>query len=156
MSAELATHETTNQKWGIAVPYIETHRTVIAPSDCDHLGHMNVSRYFAAVSDGMFTLQTALGLTPQDVREGRRLSFAVVHAESEFKSEVAAGEAVFLESGVRELGTKSAVFQHRLMRLEDTGLVFETNFRCALLDLGTRRAVEIPDDVRAKAEAYMV
>ena len=61
-----------------------------------------------------------------------------------------------MESGVKELGTKCAVFQHRLIRIEDLGLTFETNFRCALLDHRTRRAVEIPDDVRAKAKAHMV
>ena len=138
------------------MPFIETFRAVVAPSDCDHLGHMNVSRYFAAVSDGMFALQTALGLGPKDVREGRRLSFAVVRAESEFKSEIAPGEVVLLESGIEELRTKSAVFQHRLIRLEDRGITFETVFRCALLDLENRRAVEIPDDVRAKAKAYLI
>ena len=138
------------------MPFIETYRAVVAPSDCDHLGHMNVSRYFTALGDGTFTFQTLLGLRPKDLRGGRRLSFAVVHAESDFKAEVAAGEAVYLESGVKELGTKSAVFHHRLIRLEDRGLTFETNFRCALLDLGTRRAVEIPEDVRKKAQAFMI
>ncbi len=138
------------------MPFIETFRSVVAPSDCDHLGHMNVSRYFGAVSDGMFALQTALGLGPKDVREGRRLSFAVVRAESDFKSEVSAGEVVYLESGIEELGTKSAMFRHRLIRLEDRGVTFETLFRCALLDLESRRAAEIPDDVRAKAKAYLI
>ncbi len=95
---------------GIAVPFVETYRSVVAPSDCDHLGHMNVASYFAAVGDGTFAIQTALGLGPKDLREGRRLSFAVVHAKSDFIAEVAAGEVIYLESGVKELGTKSAVF----------------------------------------------
>ena len=34
--------------------FVETYRATVAPSDCDHLGHMNVKHYFAAVSDGMF------------------------------------------------------------------------------------------------------
>ena len=138
------------------MPFIETYRAVIAPSDCDHLGHMNVARYFAAAGDGTFAIQAALGLGPKDLREGRRLSFAVVRAESDFKSEVAAGEIVYLESGIKDLGTKSALFQHRLIRLDDKCVTFETLFRCALLDLESRRAVEIPDDIRAKAQALLI
>jgi acyl-CoA thioester hydrolase len=36
---------------------IETFRRAVDPSDCDFLGHMNVSRYFQACSDAMFSLQ---------------------------------------------------------------------------------------------------
>ena len=133
----------------------ETYRTVVAPSDCDHLGHMNVSGYFAACGDGVITFQTGLGLGPKDVRDGRQLSFAVVHAESDFKSEVGAGEAIFLRTGVDEIGGKSITFRHQLVRVEDGEIVFETVFRCVLLDLNSRRAVTIPDDVRVKAQAFI-
>ena len=60
--------------------YVETYRTVVAPSDCDVLNHMNVSGYFQACSDGVFSLQTNLGLGLSDIRDGRKLSFAVVRA----------------------------------------------------------------------------
>ena len=79
---------------------VETFRSVVAPSECDHLGHMNVSRYFAAVSDGVFAFQTTVGLGPTDVREGRQLSFAVVRAESDFKSELSAGDVIRLLTAV--------------------------------------------------------
>ena len=55
------------------MPDVETFRSAVAPSDCDVLGHMNVSRYFAACSDGVFSLQTMLGLGIGDIRGGRRL-----------------------------------------------------------------------------------
>ncbi len=61
-----------------------------------------------------------------------------------------------MESGIEELGTKAAMFRHRLIRLEDRSVTFETLFRCALLNLEPRRAAEIPDDVRAKAKAYLI
>jgi acyl-CoA thioester hydrolase len=133
----------------------ETYRTVVAPSDCDHLGHMNVSRYFAACSDGVITFQTELGLGPEDVRSGRQLSFAVVRAESDFKSEVTAGEVIFLKTGVQEIGGKSMIFCHQLVRAENDQIVFETIFRCVLLDLNSRKAVLIPDDIRKKAETFL-
>ncbi len=138
------------------MPYVETHRSVVAPADCDILGHMNVSRYFAAVSDGMFSFQTGLGLGLSDLRDGRRLSFAVVRAESDFKAEIMAGTVIVLRSGIAEMGTKTALFRHRLFRAEDDALTFETTFRCVLLDLANRRAAEIPDDIREKAQAFMI
>ena len=41
--------------------FVETYCAVVAPMDCDHLGHMNVQHYFAAVSDGMFSMMARLG-----------------------------------------------------------------------------------------------
>jgi acyl-CoA thioester hydrolase len=116
---------------------------------------MNVSRYFAACSDGVIAFQTGLGLSPKDVRDGRKLSFAVVRAESDFNSEIGAGEVIFLQTGVEEIGGKSINFRHQLVRVEDDQVVFETVFRCVLLDLDSRKAVTIPDDVRKKAQAFL-
>lgn len=60
------------------MPAMISFRSVVDPSDCDFLGHMNVSRYFAACSDGVFAIQSEMGLTANDMRDGRQLSFAVV------------------------------------------------------------------------------
>lgn len=135
---------------------LETFRSVVAPSECDVLGHMNVSRYFAACSDGVFSFQTALGLGISDITQGRKLSFAVVHAESDFKSEVHAGEVIYLVSGIEKIGNKSIVFNHKLFKAEKQTLAFETQFQCVLLDLETRRAREIPADVKAKAAKFLI
>ena len=135
--------------------YRETFRTVVAPSDCDHLGHMNVSRYFAACSDAVITFQAEFGLTSHDVLHGRRLSFAVVRAESNFKAELVAGDSIYMQTGLVELGTKSAVFRNRLFRNDGT-LTFETLFRCVMLDLEARRAAAIPDEVREKASELLL
>ena len=130
--------------------YIDTYRAVVAPSDCDHLGHMNVSGYFQACSDAVIAFQAQLGLTPADVLKGRKLSFAVVRAGSDFKSEVTAGDVLTMHTGLVEVGTKSAIFRHRLVK-SDGSVAFETLFRCVLLDLVARRAAVIPDEVRTAA-----
>jgi len=136
--------------------FVETQRSVVAPAECDHLGHMNVSRYFATVGDGSLAMQTLLGLGPKDVREGRKLSFVVVHADSDFKSELVAGDVICLETGILEIGEKSIVFLHRLKRTEDGATAFETHCRCVMLNLTTRRAVAIPADVVEKARNYLI
>ncbi|WP_297543040.1 thioesterase family protein [Roseovarius sp.] len=137
------------------MPAMISFRSVVDPSDCDFLGHMNVSRYFAACSDGVFAIQSEMGLTANDMREGRRLSFAVVNAQSDFRAELSAGDAIRLETSVMEIGSKSMTFRHRLIRSEEDTLAFETVFKCVLLSLETRRAAEIPDDVRETATQWM-
>ena len=136
--------------------YVETYRATVAPSDCDVLGHMNVSRYFAACADGVFSLQTSLGLGLDDLTSGRQLSFAVVHAESDFKAEVHVGSVIYLLPGMAEVGDKSILFHHRLFKADGDVLAFETRFKCVLLDLVERKARSLPPDIREQTEKFLV
>jgi hypothetical protein len=56
--------------------------------------------YFRAVSDGMFSLMELVGLGPTEIR-ARQMSFAVVHAETDFTAELIAGDVIALRSGVQ-------------------------------------------------------
>jgi acyl-CoA thioester hydrolase len=131
--------------------FVETYRATVAPADCDHLGHMNVQHFFAAVSDGMFALMVRLGLGPEQIRR-RQMSFAVVRAETDFHHELRPGDVVALESTVLKLGEKSATFHHQLKNVATGDIAMSTEFKCVLLDLEKREATIIPDDVRAAAE----
>lgn len=70
---------------------METYRGVVAPVDCDHLGHMNVQHYFRAVSEGMYSLMATVGLDLEAIT-ARQMSFAVVHADTDFMAELVAGD----------------------------------------------------------------
>src|SRR5262245_29745114 len=89
--------------------FVETYRATVAPSDCDHLGHMNVQHYFAAVSDGMFAIMARLGLGPKEIRQ-RQISFAVVRAETDCHRELRPGDGMALGARVLALGEQSATF----------------------------------------------
>ena len=128
--------------------YMTTFAGYVMPAQCDHLGHMNVQHYFAAVGEGVFALQTAFGLGPSQVA-ARRLSLAVVHTEATFKSELVAGDVIRLDSGVLAVGTKSVTFRHHLIRVEDGAIAFDALFKTVLLDLDSRTAIALPDDIRA-------
>ena len=130
--------------------FVETYRGTVGPAECDNLGHMNVQHYFAAVSNGMFAMMARLGLPPEEI-ERRQMSFAVVHAETDFHRELRSGDIMVLESAVLKLGDKSATFQHRLKNLSTGALAMTTDFKCVLLDLKKREAISIPHDVRAAA-----
>ena len=131
--------------------FVETYRAAVAPAQCDHLGHMNVQHYFGAVSDGMFALMIRLGLGPDEIAR-RKLSFAVVRAETDFHRELRAGDVVALELTVLKLGDKSVTFQHRLRNVATGELAMSTQFKCVLMDLVKRQASAIPEDVRAAAQ----
>jgi acyl-CoA thioester hydrolase len=130
--------------------FVETYRSTVAPADCDHLGHMNVQHYFAAVSDGMFAIMIHLGLGPEEIRQ-RQISFAVVRAETDFHRELRSGDVMVLESAVLKLSEKSATFRHSLKNVATGQIAMSTDFKCVLLDLQKRQATLIPDDVRAAA-----
>ena len=134
--------------------FVETYRATVAPADCDHLGHMNVQHYFAAVSDGMFAIMVRLGLGPGEIRR-RQISFAVVRAEADFQRELGPGDVIVLESTVLLLGEKSATFFHRLKDAATGSIAMSTEFKCVLLDLEKRKATSIPDDIR-KAAAHLM
>ena len=97
-----------------------------------------------------------MGLTADDMRSGRRLSFAVVHAESDFLAELSAGETIYMESEILEIGGKSMSFRHTLKRASDGKAAFCAVFKCVLLNLETRRAEVIPEDIAEKAKAWLV
>jgi acyl-CoA thioester hydrolase len=136
---------------GTAMPiYVETFRATVAPADCDHLGHMNVQHYFRAVGDGMFAAMARIGLTPEAIRR-RKLSFAVVRAETEFHHELYPGDVITLESTILKVGKKSATFHHRLKNAATDDIVMSTEFKCVLLNLENRQAALVPDDIRNAA-----
>jgi acyl-CoA thioester hydrolase len=134
--------------------YVETFRATVAPADCDHLGHMNVQHYFRAVGDGMFAVMIRVGLTPEEIRR-RKLSFAVVRAETEFHRELYAGDVIALESTILKVGRKSATFHHRLRNVATGELAMSTEFKCVLMDLDKRQSTAVPEDIRkAAAEQF--
>jgi acyl-CoA thioesterase FadM len=134
--------------------FIETWRGVVSPAQCDHLGHMNVQYYFAAAGDGMFALSGKLGLPRKKVDE-RRMCFVVVHAQSDFRRELHAGDVITLQSTVLEVGDKVAKFAHKLLIAEDDTVAFDLWMKAVMLDLDSRKAREIPSDIRAAAEKFI-
>lgn len=129
-------------------------RVVVGTSDCDILGHLNVARYFALCNQCGFAMQTAMGWVPGDKREGRRLSFAVVRAESDFHAEVLEGEVLIVTSDIVRIGSKSASFRNTITR-QDGSAVFSSVWHSACLNLDTRRADVIPETFRTVLKQYL-
>ncbi|HET7639657.1 MAG TPA: thioesterase family protein, partial [Ktedonobacteraceae bacterium] len=56
---------------------ILTHRGVVYPWQCDHMGHMNVMWYVGKFDEATWQLFAVLGMTPSFLREQQRGMAAV-------------------------------------------------------------------------------
>jgi acyl-CoA thioester hydrolase len=112
---------------------------------------MNVAAYVDAVSDAMFALQEAVGLGRHQIDTGRR-SFVAAHVAADYRAEMLAGEVFSIETRVMRVGTKSARFAHRMLRVADGACVFDAENVSVYFDLDSRQALAIPQELRAALE----
>ena len=135
---------------------IETFRRIVDPHDCDMLGHMNISRYFACVSDAGLALMTAFGLGQDQIVGGRAQAFAVVHFDTTFHTEIRPGEWIYIRSGLADIGNRSATFRHWMHRATDDALLFEATAKAVLMDLDARKATVIDAELKSQMQAFLV
>jgi acyl-CoA thioester hydrolase len=131
-----------------------TYRGVVYPSQCDHMGHMNVASYVAKFDEATWQLFTAVGLTPSRLRQGG-IGMAGLEQHIEYKRELYAGDVVTVTSAVLEVRDKVIRFAHE-MKNDETG---ETSARMTVvavhLDTARRKAHSFPDDVRDRARGMI-
>ena len=134
---------------------MEAHRGVVFPWLCDHIGHMNVRWYAHWFDDAGFHLWTRIGLSHATLK-ARGIATVIARTETDFRHELNAGELFVVESAFTRLGTKSLACTHRMTNAE-TGTLCATQTAVEVFfDLATRKAIPIPDDLRAKLEAVVV
>ncbi len=134
---------------------IESYRGAICAWECDFYGHLNVQFYVARLSDAAASLLVALGLGAASPRGGD-LGFIAVNQTIDYKAELLAGDLVVMKSGVKTVGKKSITVFHKLLNAETGAISMTAQVTGVLMDLETRKAVTIPDEVRTKAERLLV
>ncbi len=134
---------------------IVTYRGVVYPSQCDHMGHMNVASYVAKFDEASWQLFLAVGLGPSRIRAAN-CGMAGLEQHIEYKHELHAGDLVTVRSGVLEVRDKTIRFVHRMDNDETGELAARTTLTAVHLDLGVRRACPQPDDVRLRAQQMIV
>jgi acyl-CoA thioester hydrolase len=131
-----------------------TYRGAVYPSQCDHMGHMNVMWYVAKFDEATWQLFAAVGLTPSRLRT-ESIGMAGVEQHIEYKRELYAGDVVTVSSTILEVKEKAIRFAHK-MRNDGTGEVAARTVLVAVhLDAVTRRARALPSDVRDRAAAMV-
>lgn len=132
-----------------------TGRSAVLAWQVDEHGRMAPRFYLNQVSNAVGHMRKALGLDRSHLVE-KRWGSAALEYRIDYLRGLGAGDIVSLWSGVLDVGAKTFRYGHRLVD-ESTG---ET---CALydvvacmFDLEKRRAMEIPDFVRERAEACII
>ena len=126
-----------------------TYRGTVYPSQCDHMGHMNVMWYVGKFDEASWQFLATVGLASSRLRsEGRGM--ATVEQRIEYKSELYAGDVVTVRSAVLEVSEKAIRIVHE-MRNDDTGDVAATMVIVGVhLDMASRKACSLPGDVRER------
>jgi 4-hydroxybenzoyl-CoA thioesterase len=139
---------------------VHIHPLVVRFGDCDPAGIVYFPRFFDFFHDAMETwFSAALGLPYAQVVMGRKIGFPAVHSEADFKVPCAFGEAIAVELRVGKLGRSSIALEY-LVRGADGGMRLTGATTSVVMDLdpaspGFRRAVALPDDLRARIERFM-
>lgn len=134
---------------------METYRGVVHAWNCDHLGHMNVRWYAHFFDDAGWHMWTQIGLSHATLKQ-RGIVTVIGRTATDFVHEVTAGELVVIESAFTRLGTKSLTHIQRMTNAESGVLVATQETVEVFFDMGTRKAVAMPDDLRRKLQAVLV
>jgi 4-hydroxybenzoyl-CoA thioesterase len=127
---------------------------------CDPAGIVYFPRFFEMFHAAMESwFSDALGLPYQDVIMGRKVGFPAVHTEADFRRPSVFGEDIVVEQRVERLGRTSIEFAYRVIDAAGQ-LRLSGRTVCAVMDLDPdhatfRRAVELPEDMRARIEAFL-
>lgn len=126
-----------------------TFRGVVYPAQTDAMGHMNVQHYIASFDQAFWHLAEMLGYE-NEWRLSRKQGWADVHYEIDFRSELHVGSTFHIFSSVDKIGRTSMVTHHSLYNNKDQ-LCAEIAMTSVYFDLEERKAIEIPDFIRASA-----
>ena len=131
-----------------------TYRGTVYPSQCDHMGHMNVMWYVGKFDEASWQFFATLGFTRSRLHaDGRGLAGVEQHIE--YKRELHAGDVVTIRTELLEVRDKTIRFVHE-MRNDDTGEIAATTVLVAVhLDMTSRKACSLPADVRERASLMM-
>ncbi len=129
---------------------IITHRGVVYPWQCDHMGHMNVMWYVGKFDEASWQILGMLGLTSSYLRN-QGTGMAAVEQRVEYKREVRSGTAITISSAVLEFTEKAIHLAHEMTN-DETGEVVATTVVVAVhFDAAARKARPLPAHIRERA-----
>jgi len=125
-----------------------THRGVIYPWHCDHMGHMNVMWYTGKFDESTWQFFNTIGLKPAFLKEANR-GMVAARQNTSYRRELIAGDLIAIWSGVLEARERMLRFYHE-MRNEATGEAAATTVLTGVfIDLETRKPCSFPPELLA-------
>lgn len=133
----------------------ETHRAVVYPWQCDHIGHMNVRWYAHFFDDAGFHLWPMIGCPQSRLRE-HGVGVVVARNTLEFVKELKAGDLIVIRSAFVRLGTRSVTSLSRMVHVEDGALHASQESVEVFFDPAARRSADMPGAIREILNAAVV
>jgi acyl-CoA thioesterase FadM len=128
----------------------------VRPTEVDVRGELALASYVHRSSIGCIQLLTAMGLTPDYLREARR-GFSTFGVDLRLEPpSPRADDAMALASGLMQLGSSSVRMIHRLFDASTGRRVATLRQSGVHFDLEARRSTPIPQELRAKASALLM
>ncbi|MGH7123879.1 MAG: thioesterase family protein [Stellaceae bacterium] len=136
--------------------WITSARDRVRPAELDASGRLGLAGYIHRSSIGCIQLLTAMGLSPDYLREFRR-GFSTFEVKLRLEaSGPVAGDALAVTSGLLQLGSSSVRMIHRLSDTKTGRRVASLRQSGVHFDLEARRSTPIPADLRAKAASLVL
>jgi acyl-CoA thioester hydrolase len=130
-----------------------TLRGSVLHEHCDAHGYMLTRHYMGRVSDAIPNL---IAQTRGEDRSTGSTGGAALEYRFVYRMPARVGDVLVLKSGLRSVSSKTYVWCHWLFDAE-SGECFATAEAVAVaMDLTTRKAIEIPPDMRAQLERLVV
>ena len=127
-----------------------THRGIVYPWQCDHMGHMNVMWYAGKFDEACWQLLAILGLHPSRFAQDAT-GMAAVEQHIQYKRELHAGDAITIKSALLEVNERSIHMLHKMVH-DASGEVAATTVVVGVhIDAKIRKAIQLPEDVRERA-----
>ena len=127
-----------------------THRGIVYPWQCDHMGHMNVMWYAGKFDEACWQLLAILGLHPSRFAQDAT-GMSAVEQHIQYKRELHAGDAITIKSALLEVNEKSIHMLHKMVH-DASGEVAATTVVVGVhIDAKIRKAIRLPEDVRERA-----
>ncbi len=134
---------------------IETYRGVVYPSQIDHMNHMNVQWYASKFDEATWHLFSAVGITSTYIRDNDR-GMAALEQITKYKSEVSAGDLLFVKSQILEVKEKTLRLIHRMYDAETRSEVASSELLGVHLDRIKRQSCIFPSGILKKCKNLAV
>ena len=135
--------------------WMETHRSVVHPWYCDHIGHMNVRFYGHFFDDAGFHIWNMVDGAHAAMKKNG-VGIVVAKTTNDFLREANAGELLIINSGFTRLGNKSLTYTQRMTNAENGALIATQDAVEVFFDLKARKSTDMPNEIRAILKENLV
>jgi acyl-CoA thioester hydrolase len=137
------------------MPAFETCRSVVLPSMCDHLGHMNVRWYAALFDDASFHLWTQAGISQREMQK-HGVQAVAARTTNVFVSPLNAGDLVVIVSGFTKIGNKSVGYVAKMFNADTRQLAATQEAVEVFFDPVARASTAVPEIFRNTLSSSIV